>query len=75
MRALIFFAAVAIAAAQQPAFELATVKASNTGSTGMGGMVGFRSGGRVSVRNITLKHLIQIAYGVEDYRVTGGPGG
>jgi uncharacterized protein (TIGR03435 family) len=61
-----------VASAQQPAFEVATVKPSDTGSTGVGGSDGFR-GGRFGIRNATLKHLIQIAYGVEHYRVSGGP--
>ena len=34
---------------------------------------GFR-GGRLTVRNISVKGLIQIAYGKRDFQVTGGPG-
>jgi uncharacterized protein (TIGR03435 family) len=39
----------------------------------MGGTIGFQRGGNVSMRNVTVKTLIEIAYGVEEYRISGGP--
>ena len=70
-----FALAMCVANAQNgpPAFEVASVKINDSTSNAIGGTYGFRNGS-VSVRNITLQHLIYLAYGVEDYRVSGGPG-
>src|ERR1035437_6928926 len=70
-----FALAMCVANAQNgpPAFEVASVKINDSTSNAIGGTYGFRNGS-VSVRNITLNDLIYLAYGVEDYRVSGGPG-
>src|ERR1039457_3051481 len=52
-----------------PAFEVASVKPS---AITAGSWVRFLPGGRLSAAS-WLKQLIQIAYGVEDYQVSGGP--
>jgi uncharacterized protein (TIGR03435 family) len=52
-----------------PAFEVATVKPS---AITAGSWVRFLPGGRLSAAS-WLKQLIQIAYGFEDYQVSGGP--
>jgi uncharacterized protein (TIGR03435 family) len=68
--------AVSVAAAQnsQPAFEVASVKISHEPSSGLGGYVGIRPGGSVSIQNVSLDEMIHIAYSLEGYRVSGGPG-
>lgn len=69
--ALCLFALSALA--DQPAFEVASVKVSNSPSNGMNGYVGIRPGGSLSMGNITLEFLISLAYGLESYRISGGP--
>ncbi|HEY3840511.1 MAG TPA: TIGR03435 family protein [Bryobacteraceae bacterium] len=56
-----------------PTFSVAVVKPNNSLSLGMSGSP-YLKGGRVDLRNHTLKSLIGLAYGVEYYRITGGPG-
>jgi len=63
------FLCAAAAAQSNPTFEVAIVKASGITA---GSWVRFQPGGRLSAAS-WLKQLIQIAYGVEDYQVTGGP--
>lgn len=59
---------------QEPvASEAASVKMSHSPTTGMGGAIGFMWGGRVSMRNVTAKFLVGMAYGLPDYRLSGGP--
>jgi uncharacterized protein (TIGR03435 family) len=53
------------------AFEVASVKPNNSGSAGSN--MAFPPGGRFSARNLWLKLLIRIAYGLPAYQVTGGP--
>jgi uncharacterized protein (TIGR03435 family) len=53
-----------------PEFEVASVKPNRTNERMY---LGFR-GPSLTVRNISLKGLIQIAYGKTDFQVTGGPG-
>jgi uncharacterized protein (TIGR03435 family) len=55
------------------AYEVASVKIGRSMSDAMGGTIGFLQTGGMSVRNITLKPLISLAYGVPDYTVLGGP--
>ncbi len=81
---LILFAAVAASAVAQekPAaskleFEVATIKPSPT-LDNMGGRVMVRIGVRndgalVTYNRMTIKQLVQNAYGVKDYQVTGAP--
>jgi uncharacterized protein (TIGR03435 family) len=57
-------------AALAPAFEVASIKHSNTTA---GSWIRYLPGGRLSAES-WLKQLIRLAYGVEDYQVSGGPG-
>lgn len=56
-----------------PSFEVASVKVSNSPSNGMNGYVGIRPGGSLRMGNVTLEQLISLAYGLENYRISGGP--
>jgi len=58
----------------QPAFQVASIKVSDSPTEAIGGYYRIRPGGTVSMWNVTLNLLIYIAYGVEAYRVSGGPG-
>ena len=74
MRVTIVLSLFALSAlADQPAFEVASVKPSNSPSNGMSGYVGIRPGGSLSMVNVTLEYLISLAYGLESYRISGGP--
>ncbi len=54
-----------------PTFDVASVKPNKTGGTGT--RIMFQPGGRFTADNITLKFLIKMAYGVQDFQITGGP--
>jgi uncharacterized protein (TIGR03435 family) len=72
--ALIFVTAAGNAFGQAvsgPSFEVASVKRTDP-QTRLIGMFVDR-GGRVTITNYTLKLLIQDAYGVQDFQITGGP--
>ena len=65
---------VCLAPAEQPAYDVVSVKLSDSPSNGMSGYIGIRPGGAISLRNITLHFLIGMAYQLQDYRIFGGPG-
>jgi uncharacterized protein (TIGR03435 family) len=68
---LIFFALAAFPqTAAAPAFEVASIKPS---TMEYGSYFRFLPGGRLSAMS-WVKQVIQVAYSVEDYQVTGGPG-
>jgi uncharacterized protein (TIGR03435 family) len=67
--AISLFLCAAAAAQSNSAFEVATVKASGITA---GSWARFLPGGRLSAAS-WVKQLIQIAYGVDDYQVSGGP--
>jgi uncharacterized protein (TIGR03435 family) len=70
--ALIMAIAVAAAAsAQQPAFEAASIRPSAKRAPGADWVL--RPGGQFIASNITLEELIATAYGMETFRVLGGP--
>lgn len=52
-------------------FEVASIKPDKSGGRGARMM---NSPGRFRATNITLKMLIRMAYGVQDFQITGGPG-
>jgi hypothetical protein len=52
-------------------FEVASVKLNSSGSNGSGENI---RRGRVNVTNDTVKELIQLAFGVKDFQIVGGPG-
>jgi uncharacterized protein (TIGR03435 family) len=58
--------------AQRAEFEVASIKPTATKDGSLA--VNFPPGGRFSVRNLTLKQLLQNAYAMQDYQVSGGPG-
>jgi bla regulator protein blaR1 len=53
-------------------FEVASIKPSAPGGRGI--RVQIAPGGRLDAGNITVKFLIQQAYGVKDFQISGGPG-
>ena len=59
-------------AAKSPEFEVATIKPSKPGA--VGSTFAFASGEGVKVTNGTLKGIIEMAYNVRDFQITGGPG-
>jgi hypothetical protein len=74
-RVLIFALLVGPIRAQTPAprpeFEVASVKLNATGARGR--EIAALSGGRWSVRNFTLKIVLQVAFDVKDFQILGGP--
>ncbi len=70
---LILLSLTSLAAEQTttPAFDVASVKPNKSGDRGT--MVQFAPGGRFVVKNGTLKLLIELAYDVRDFQITGGP--
>jgi len=65
---LVLFAAGAPVAAQQPTFEVASIKRS------VNQYMRFKMFPGVTVEGATLKDIVKFAYDVEDFRVSGGPG-
>jgi len=64
-------AAVAIASAQGPAFDAASVKVNQSGSPDS--TIGIIPGGAYRAINTTLARIIPDAFGVMPFQVTGGP--
>jgi uncharacterized protein (TIGR03435 family) len=56
--------------AQAPAFEVASIKPNITGARST---FGFGGGGRFTATNMTLKGLMQFAWNLRDYQISGGP--
>lgn len=58
-------------AAPSPAFEVASVKRADPNKP----LVDFRTypGGRLEMTNLTLKNIVQEAYGIKYYQLSGGP--
>src|SRR5215831_6338139 len=54
----------------RPAFDVASVKPANPSSQGIS-LSGDPS--RFTIRNVTIKFLIGLAYNVRDFQITGGP--
>ena len=54
-----------------PAFEVASVKRSQPDG---GGMDVTSDPGRITLRNVTLRFCIEVAYHAKDYQLSGGPG-
>jgi uncharacterized protein (TIGR03435 family) len=57
--------------AQSPAFEVVSIKPNHAGQ---GVMMRRSPGGKLSASNITVKFLLQEAYGVKESQISGGPG-
>lgn len=71
--AIVSGALCGVLAAQAPSFEVASVKPSDPGATARKSKGGAVDPGLFTARARTLKSLIRMAYGVEDYQVSGGP--
>jgi uncharacterized protein (TIGR03435 family) len=70
--AVLLPATLITAAQNEPVtFEVASVKPNNSGNSGSN--TSFPPGGRFSAKNVWLKLLMRIAYGLPAYQVTGGP--
>src|ERR1700733_11646880 len=67
---LLFASGASPQSATVPAFEVASVKLSDLQA---GSSFRFLPGGRFSATS-WIKQVIQVAWGVEDYQVSGGPG-
>jgi uncharacterized protein (TIGR03435 family) len=67
-----FLCGMALAWAQAPSFEVATIKPGNPADHRK--MFGLMPGGRFSASNVTLKELIIFAYNLKDQQLSGGPG-
>ncbi len=76
VRAALAFLAAGLSLAAQPAevqkfvFEAASVKLGDQNSNDSGWNM---TTGRIRIRNMTLKHLIMMAYKVKEYQIAGGP--
>jgi uncharacterized protein (TIGR03435 family) len=72
--ALVAFAASALAQSQpsKPQFEVASIKPADPNDRGT--RIGFQPGGRFVANGITVNFLLQQAYGVRDFQISGGPG-
>ena len=67
--------AAGMASSQTPArsrFEVASIRQSDPGAGGT--QIGLSPGGTFNAKNVTLKALIQNAYDVRDFQISGGPG-
>lgn len=60
------------ATAPESGFEVASIKPADPAATGA--RVGVSPGGMFTATNVTLKALIQQAYEVRDFQISGGPG-
>jgi uncharacterized protein (TIGR03435 family) len=70
--ALALFVSLASSAfAQDPFYEVASIKPNTAGGRSTWGVI---AGGRLTATNMTLKGLMQFAWNVRDYQVSGGPG-
>jgi uncharacterized protein (TIGR03435 family) len=74
VRAAVILVVAGAAGAQQlsPAFDAASIKQNRSAPDGNGGGR-IRPGGRVSMTNVTVRLMIEMAYGLWDYQLTGGP--
>jgi len=67
-----FLLAASIGCSQtQPKFEVASIKPSNSADRRL--TFNIQPGGRFTVANCTVKRLIQQAYGIKDFQISGGP--
>ncbi|MGH9439187.1 MAG: TIGR03435 family protein, partial [Terriglobia bacterium] len=55
----------------KPKFEVASIKPDKSGGRNIG--VRISPGGRIHANNVSLKILIEMAYDVKDFQLTGGP--
>jgi uncharacterized protein (TIGR03435 family) len=60
------------ASAQQPAYDAVSVKQNRTTSNSRGGLY-IKNGGAISMRNVPVRELIAMAYGIAGYQLSKGP--
>jgi uncharacterized protein (TIGR03435 family) len=72
MRLVIATICLAAAAAAQSGFEVVSIKPSDPAAAGM--QIGVSPGGVFNAKNVTVKALLQQAYDVRDFQISGGPG-
>jgi uncharacterized protein (TIGR03435 family) len=65
-------AAGAQATPADPAFEVASIKTNRSSETGRSFRI--EPGGTLRATNVTVRHLMWNAYGVQDFQIAGGPG-
>lgn len=53
-------------------FDVTSVRVNKSGSNALGGYIGVRASGRVSMQNVTLRDLVRVAYSVRDEQISGG---
>jgi len=70
-----FILAASIAFGQaQPSFEVASIKPSNSADRRPSfNMFNIQSGGQFTAADVTVSRLIQLAYDVKDFQISGGP--
>jgi len=59
-------------AQSQPKFEVASIKPSSSADRRL--LFNVQPGGRVTIANFNLKRLIEEAYNIKDFQISGGPG-
>jgi bla regulator protein blaR1 len=64
--------AACAASSQTTSFEVASIKPGDPAAGGT--QIGLSPGGTFNAKNVTLKALIQNAYDVRDFQISGGPG-
>jgi uncharacterized protein (TIGR03435 family) len=67
----IILLAVSPAMAQSPAFEVASIKLNNSGD---GRSTESTSPGRVTAENINISSIVQQAFGIKEFQISGAPG-
>jgi uncharacterized protein (TIGR03435 family) len=74
VKAFFILLIVGVAGAQQPSpsFDAASIKQNRSALDSNGGG-GIRPGGKVSASNAPVRVLILMAYGLQDYQLSGGP--
>jgi uncharacterized protein (TIGR03435 family) len=70
MVALVF---IGTASAQEPAFDVASVRSMPDGQGFPFAQIGLQPGGRVVAVNVTLRLLVRFAYQIEDYQLLNAP--
>jgi uncharacterized protein (TIGR03435 family) len=74
----VVFGSIAAALGQTPSptprsqFEVASIKPSN--SADHRPLINFQNGGQLTAANVTVRRLIQLAYQIKDFQISGGPG-
>lgn len=69
-----FLLAASTAFAQtEPKFEVASIRPSNSADRRL--LINIQPGGRFTADNVTVKRLIEVAYDIKEFQISGGQGG